>query len=84
MARRVSEERAKTLSGGFATARKKIVIQYGGRERDEQAILQSIQQKLEESGVPDDEINLVKVYIKPEDHAVYYVVNDKHTGSVEF
>ena len=84
MARKVSEDRARTLSGGFATARKQITIQYRGRERDEQALLQNIQTQLEEQGFPDDEINLVKIYIKPEDNAVYYVVNDKHTGKIDF
>ncbi len=84
MARKVSEERAKMLSGGFATARKNIYVQFGGRERDEAALLQSIQKKLELAGVDDDEIRQVNVYIKPEDQAVYYVVNDKYTGQIDF
>ena len=84
MARKVSEERAKLLSGGFATARKNIYIQYEGRERDEAALLQSIQRKLALSGIDDDSIKQVNVYIKPEEHAVYYVVNDKFTGQIDF
>ena len=84
MARKSSAERAQQLVGGFATAKKKVVIQYGGIERKESEIMERIREDIEKKGVSDADITEVDVYIKPEDRSVYYVVNDDVNGSVFF
>ncbi|MBR4183377.1 MAG: hypothetical protein IKQ56_06115 [Lachnospiraceae bacterium] len=84
MARKSSTERAQQLVGGFATAKKKVVIQYGGIERKESEIMERIREDIEKKGVPDADITEVDVYIKPEDRSVYYVVNEDVNGSVFF
>ena len=29
-------------------------------------------------------ITALKLYVKPEEHAAYYVINEKHTGSISY
>jgi len=84
MARKDSMERAMEKVGGFATAKKNIAIQYQGRERNEEHILQQIKKDVLAKGVKDDEIEVVDIYIKPEEHAIFYVINKSIDGSIEF
>lgn len=84
MARKDSMERAMEKAGGFATAKKNITIQYQGRERGEEHILQLIKRDAVSKGVKDDEIEVVDVYIKPEEQAVFYVINKQVEGSIAF
>lgn len=84
MARKCSEERASRFAGGFATAKKNVTIQYQGRERSEENLLALVRRDVLNKGVKDDEIELVDVYIKPEEQAVYYVINKEINGSITF
>lgn len=84
MARKDSMDRAIQKAGGFATAKKNIVIQFQGRERDEEHILQLIRTDIQKQGIADDEIKTVDLYIKPEESKVFYVVNKEINGSVAF
>lgn len=84
MARKDSVERAMEVVGGFATAKKNIVIQYQGRERNEEHILQQIKKNVLSKGISDSEIEVVDIYVKPEESAIFYVVNKKIEGSIAF
>lgn len=84
MARQCSAERAQQVIGGFATAKKNVVIQYQGRERMEENLMQLIKQDALKKGVRDEEIELVDVYIKPEEQSVFYVINKQIEGSIAF
>lgn len=84
MARKSSMERADKIAGGFARAKKNIVIQYQGRERTQQHLLDMIRQDVIAQGVSEDDILEVDVYIKPEEHSVFYVVNKETEGKIEF
>jgi hypothetical protein len=84
VARKCSAERAQMLAGGFAKAKKNIVIQYQGRERSEENLLELVKQDAMEKGIKDDEIELVDVYIKPEAQTVFYVINKELEGSIDF
>jgi len=84
MARKDSMERAMEKVGGFATAKKNIVIQYQGRERNEEHILQQIKKDVLSKGIKDDEIEVVDIYVKPEESAIFYVVNKNISGSIAF
>ena len=84
MARRCSAERAQQVIGGFATAKKNVVIQYQGRERMEENLMQLIKQDALKKGIRDEEIELVDVYIKPEEQSVFYVINKQFEGSIAF
>lgn len=84
MARKCSAERAEMMTGGFATAKKNIVIQYQGRDRMQENLLNLIKADALKKGVKDYEIEVVDVYIKPEEHAVFYVINKQVEGSIAF
>ena len=84
MARKCSVERAEKIAGGFAKAKKNIIIQYQGRERTEQHLLEQIRQDAVRQGVPDDDIMELDVYVKPEEHSVFYVINKETEGKIEF
>ena len=84
MARKDSMERAMEKVGGFATAKKNVVIQYQGRERNEEHILQQIKKDILAKDVKDDEIEVLDIYVKPEENAIFYVVNKNIDGSIAF
>lgn len=84
MARKCSAERAERVAGGFAKARKNIVIQYQGRERSEQNLLDLIRRDAAGQGVADEDILEIDVYVKPEEHSVFYVINKEIEGKIEF
>ena len=84
MARKESMERAMEKAGGFATAKKNVVIQYQGRERSEEHMLSLIKKDALAQGIKDDEIEVVDIYIKPEEQTVFYVINRNIEGKIEF
>ena len=84
MARRCSVERANQKIGGFASAKKNVVIQYQGRERSEKNLLDLIYQDMLNQGINEEEIENIDIYVKPEEQAVFYVVNKKIEGSIAF
>ncbi len=85
MARKISAMRAEEKLGGFATAKKHITVQYTERERSVDNLLSLIRRDaIENRGITDDDITEVNVYIKPEENAVYYVINNKVQGQIEF
>lgn len=84
MARKDSVERAKEKVGGFATAKKNVVIQYQGKEKNENHIMQCVAQDVLKKGIKDEEIEVVDLYIKPEEQTIFYVINKDITGSIEF
>ena len=84
MARRCSVERANQQIGGFASAKKNVVIQYQGRERSEKNLLDLIYQDMLNQGINEEEIENIDIYVKPEEQAVFYVVNKKIEGQIAF
>lgn len=84
MARKDSVERANAKAGGFATAKKNITIQFQGRERLEENLMAQIRRDALSQGMKDDEIEVVDVYIKPEESAVFYVINKQLNGRIDF
>lgn len=84
MARKDSVERANERVGGFATAKKNVTIQFQGRERSEENLLALIRRDALNQGLKDEEIEVVDVYVKPEEHAVFYVINKEFDGKIEF
>lgn len=84
MALKDGAEEAQRPVGGFAGARKHIVIQYQGREQAQEHLLSLIRADIMEKGVNDADIAEIDVYIKPEDGAAYYVLNKDILGKVAF
>ncbi len=84
MARQSSVKRAIEATGSFATAQKNIVVQYQNRDRKADELLQQIKADVLSKGFSEADFAKIDVYIKPEDNKVFYVVNDKVNGSIDF
>ncbi len=84
MARKSSVERANEIAGGFAKAKKNIVVQFGNRERGTDEILSVIKNDMLSKGFKDADFDKVDVYIKPEEQKIFYVVNDEINGCIDF
>ena len=86
MARKCSAMRAEEKKlGGFATAKSISQSQYNERERSVDNLLSLIRRDvIENHGISDEDITEVNVYIKPEENAVFYVINNKLQGQIEF
>ncbi|MGF0032036.1 DUF6465 family protein [Bariatricus sp. SGI.154] len=70
------------------TAKKEIkvstFVQYLGKQVEEKEIIANVKKAWTGSGKKVGDIKTMELYIKPEENAVYYVVNGTETGSVEF
>lgn len=62
---------------------KKVVLQYMGQEISEEELTERAlaQFAATEETVP---VKSITLYIKPEDNAAYYVINEQYTGCVKF
>ena len=87
----VKEEVKKT--GGKKTSAKKTVkkevtqtvyVQYAGKNVAVEDMLPKIKKVWQKAGNKIRDIKDVKLYVKPEDNKVYFVVNDEFCDSVDF
>lgn len=65
-------------------AKTTLVVEYAGKQADDKAIIALVKKAWTKSGHKVGEIQSMELYIKPEDAAVYYVINKTETGKVEF
>lgn len=84
MARQSSVKRAIEATGSFATAQKNIVVQYQNTDRKTDELLQLIRQDVLSKGFSEADFAKIDVYIKPEEHKVFYVINDEVNGNIDF
>lgn len=62
----------------------KTVVEYYGKQVDEKDIIANVKKAWTRSGKKVGDIKSVELYIKPEEAAVYYVINKTETGAVAF
>jgi hypothetical protein len=67
-----------------ANAEETILLQYGGQELNVAELREKILASYVEAGHRKGRISKLNLYIKPEDRKVYYVINDKTSGSIDF
>ncbi len=63
---------------------KEVLIQYGGSEWNVAGLEEKAIAAYVAEGHRRGRIKKLTVYLKPEERKIYYVVNDKTTGSTEF
>ncbi len=61
----------------------KIVLQFSGREISVNEIKDQIKAAWVEQGHRAASIKKLEVYIKPEEFAAYYVINEKNSGKID-
>lgn len=62
----------------------KTVVEYYGKQVDEKDIIADVKKAWTKSGKKVGDIKSIELYIKPEEAAVYYVINKTETGAVAF
>jgi hypothetical protein len=67
-----------------ADAEESIWVQYAGQELDVNELRKKVIDAHVEAGHRAGRIKKMDLYIKPEDQKVYYVINDKISGSIDF
>lgn len=58
------------------------IVEHYGKQISEQDIIENVKRAWTNSGRDEKEIKSIELYIKPEENAVYYVVNETETGAV--
>ncbi len=70
------------------TAKKEIktslFVEYYGKQVEDKTIIAAVKKAWTKSGNKIGDIKTMDLYIKPEDDAVYFVINKTESGSVEF
>lgn len=74
-ARALEKEKAKNM-------RPEIFVQYQGGEISVDEAVEAVKNSFREEKKRTP-ITSLKMYVKPEDHAVYYVINEKFEGKLE-
>lgn len=62
----------------------KAVVEYYGKQVEEKDMITAVKKAWTKSGRKIGDIKTIDLYIKPEEGAVYYVINGIDTGAVVF
>lgn len=88
-----TEKAAKTTTAKKTAAKRtsakkdikvKAIVEYYGKQVEEKDMIASVKKAWTKSGRKVGEIKTIDLYIKPEEGAVYYVINGIDTGAVAF
>ena len=88
-AKNVAKAVTKTATKTVKKAAKKDIkvkafVEYYGKQVEEKDIIARVKKAWTKSGKKVGDIKEMDLYIKPEENAVYYVINGTETGAVEF
>ncbi|MBQ6468994.1 MAG: hypothetical protein IJJ50_02955 [Lachnospiraceae bacterium] len=73
---------AKTAAEVLTPDKVNVFVQYQGREADAQELAAKAKRIYLEQDSPFGPVGTINLYIKPEDNAAYYVINDAFTGAI--
>lgn len=88
-----TEKAAKTTTAKKTAAKRtsakkdikvKAIVEYYGKQVEEKDMIANVKKAWTKSGRKVGEIKTIDLYIKPEEGAVYYVINGIDTGAVAF
>ena len=68
----------------MAAMKMKTFVEYNGKQVEEKELIASVKKVWVEAGNKVGDIKTLDLYIKPEEASVYYVINEKESGSIEF
>lgn len=60
-----------------------LYVEYQDRQVEDKALITQIKNLWANSGNKIKDIKTLKIYIKPEENAAYYVINDDFTGNIQ-
>ena len=61
-----------------------IFVEYCGKQLEDKAIVAAIKKAWTDAGHKVGDMKTLDLYIKPEEAAVYYVINQTETGKITF
>ena len=67
----------------MASMKMKTFVEYNGKQVEEKEIIAAVKKEWTEKGNKIGDIKTLDLYIKPEENAVYYVINDTESDKVE-
>ena len=65
-------------------AKTNLFVEYCGKQVEDKAIVAAVKKQWTEAGNKVGDIKTMDLYVKPEEAAVYYVINETVSGKVEF
>lgn len=65
-------------------AKTNLFVEYCGKQVEDKAMVASVKKQWTEAGNKVGDIKTMDLYVKPEEAAVYYVINETESGKVEF
>ena len=82
-AEKVEKKTEKKAAAKPAQKEEEVFVQFGSEEWNVAQLKQAAQDAYVAEGHRASTIKKLSVYIKPEEHKAYYVINEKITGSVD-
>lgn len=65
-------------------AKTNLFVEYCGKQVEDKAIVAAVKKQWTEAGNKVGDIKTMDLYVKPEEAAVYFVINQTENGKVEF
>ena len=78
-ARKTPAKRTTTKKAAVVT--EEVYLQYAGKEFSSADLTAKVKEIWKEMGKKAADLKDIKVYVKPEENAAYYVINNEETGS---
>ena len=87
-AKKAAKPAAKKPAAKAAPAKKEevkpeVFVQFQGQEAVVEDVIEKAKKQFTEEGHRVSTIKTIQVYLKPEEYAAYYVINQKYTGRVD-
>lgn len=81
-AKKAPAQKATPVKAAKAEIKTALYVQFAGNEVTEADIIDKVKAAYVAEGHKESAIKEINLYVKPEEYAVYYVINDKAIGKV--
>lgn len=81
-AKKAPAKKATLVKAAKAEIKTALYVQFAGNEATEADIIDKVKAAYVAEGHKESAIKEINLYVKPEEYAVYYVINDKAIGKV--
>ena len=78
---KTTETAKRTTTKKAAVVTEEVYLQYAGKEFSSADLTAKVKEIWKEMGKKAADLKDIKVYVKPEENAAYYVINNEETGS---
>ena len=65
-------------------AKTSLFVEYNGNQVEDKAIVAAVKKAWTEAGNKVGDIKTMELYVKPEEAAVYYVINETESGKINY